>query len=358
MSSPLVHPGQPKTQVVDWARLIPGENPFRSGGKKPNQSVRSCTQQKVSEIAREAAAKQPESALTLLMPGPLQSRMAERWVRCMAADFALVSLNWLLIGALLVPLRILFPQVRLFDYAAGAPVSLLGIAVLHASLITLMGYTEGLQAGGRDLRRQAGIIGKSVLWATIVLCFASALQGNLLSIGLLFCGAGLLHFAALWTWRWQSAWQTRRTPRRADVRNVLIVGAGGVGRRVAAYLEMHPEAGRAICGFLDNERPLGNGVIGRVTDLARMARTGFVDEVILAAPHDRSLTVHVVREAQRLRLDVEIVPELFGCKPSGTEFDRVGDLPVICLHAERLPAAGLVLKRVVDVMGAGLAVAV
>ncbi len=291
MSSPLVHPGQPKTQVVDWARLIPGENPFRSGGKKPNQSVRSCTQQKVSEIAREAAAKQPESALTLLMPGPLQSRMAERWVRCMAADFALVSLNWLLIGALLVPLRILFPQVRL-------------------------------------------------------------------SIGLLFCGAGLLHFAALWTWRWQSAWQTRRTPRRADVRNVLIVGAGGVGRRVAAYLEMHPEAGRAICGFLDNERPLGNGVIGRVTDLARMARTGFVDEVILAAPHDRSLTVHVVREAQRLRLDVEIVPELFGCKPSGTEFDRVGDLPVICLHAERLPAAGLVLKRVVDVMGAGLAVAV
>jgi lipopolysaccharide/colanic/teichoic acid biosynthesis glycosyltransferase len=29
-------------------------------------------------------------------------------------------------------------------------------------------------------------------------------------------------------------------------------------------------------------------------------------------------------------------------------------LPVICLHAERLPAAGLALKRVVDVTGAGL----
>ena len=74
--------------------------------------------------------------------------------------------------------------------------------------------------------------------------------------------------------------------------------------------EGHPEAGRTVCGFLDNDRPLGNGVIGRVGDLARMARTGFVDEVILAAPHDRSLTVQVVREAQRLRLDVEIIPEL------------------------------------------------
>ena len=103
---------------------------------------------------------------------------------------------------------------------------------------------------------------------------------------------------------------------------------------------------------------LGNGVIGRVSDLARMARTGFVDEVILAAPHDRSLTVQIVREAQRLRLDVEIVPELFGCKPAAAEFERVGDLPAICLHAEPLPAGRLALKRLVDLAGAGCVLAV
>jgi exopolysaccharide biosynthesis polyprenyl glycosylphosphotransferase len=99
-------------------------------------------------------------------------------------------------------------------------------------------------------------------------------------------------------------------------------------------------------------------VIGRVGDLARVARRGFVDEVILAAPHNRSLTTQVLSEARRLHLDVEIIPELFGCKPAESEFERVGDLPVICLHAERLPAAGLVLKRVVDVAGAGLALMV
>jgi exopolysaccharide biosynthesis polyprenyl glycosylphosphotransferase len=104
---------------------------------------------------------------------------------------------------------------------------------------------------------------------------------------------------------------------------------------------------------LDNERPLGNGVIGRVSDLARLARKGFVDEVILAAPRDRDLTMRVLCEARRLRLDLEIVPDLFGCEAAGTQDERVGDLPVICLHAERLPA-GLVLKRVVDVAGSGL----
>ena len=90
-----------------------------------------------------------------------------------------------------------------------------------------------------------------------------------------------------------------------------------MGRRVASYMDEHPEAGREVCGFLDNDRPLSERVIGRVSDLARLARTGFVDEVILAAPHDRELTLQVLREARRLRLDVEIVPELFGCIARG-----------------------------------------
>lgn len=288
------------------------------------------------------------------MPGPLQQRTAQRWVRSTAADFALVTLNWLLIGALMVPLRMLFPHVRIYRYAAGTPVFLLGIALLHAALITLMGYSEGLQAGGRDIRQQLYILGKCVMWATTVLCLAYGLQGAPWTTSGLFCGAGALHFVALGVWRRQSDKQNHRPRQGVEMRNVLIVGAGGVGRRVASYVEKHPEGGRVLCGLLDDEGPMGNGVIGRVGDLARLARRGFVDEVILAAPHDRSLTTQVLREAQRLRLDVEIIPELFGCKPAATEFERVGDLPVICLHAERLPSVGMVLKRVVDIAGAGL----
>ena len=354
MSSPLLHPVQQKAQVVDWARLIPGETQlFRGGGKKPPEPVRAGSAEKVAEIEVREVVPARQNALTLLIPGPLQNRIAWKWMRATFADFALVALNWLLIGALLVPLRTLFPHVRSFGYAAGAPVSLLGIALLHAALITLLGYSEGLHAGGRNLPGQARILGKSIVWATALMCTAYGLQGAPWTIWGLFCGAGLLHFGALLTWRWQSGGQ-----RSAEVKNVLIVGAGVVGRRAASHVEGHPEAGRTVCGFLDNDRPLGNGVIGRVGDLARLARTGFVDEVILAAPRDRRLTVQVVREAQRLRLDVEIIPELFGCEPAREDVEQVGDLPVICLHAERLPVAGLALKRVVDFAGAGVALTV
>jgi exopolysaccharide biosynthesis polyprenyl glycosylphosphotransferase len=309
-------------------------------------------------MATEAAGAAAKNGLTVLMPGPMRGRLAWTWTAAITADFALMALNWLLIGALLVPLRSLFPHVGLFAYAEGAPFFLLGTGFLHAALITLMGYTEDLHSSGADLWGQARILAKAALWATTVLCFAGGLRGASWATSGLFFGAGLLHFSALLTWRWQKRKWDGGLQRGGVLRNVLIVGAGGAGRRVAAHVKGHPEAGRTVCGFLDNERPLGNGVIGRVSDLARLARTGFVDEVILAAPHDRSLAQEVLRESRRLRLDLEIVPELFGCTPTGRDVERVGDSLVICVHAERLPEVGLLLKRVVDVLGAGLALAV
>ena len=391
MSSVFINSRQEQPHVVDWARLIPGGTPeFRAGEKKPARSVRLVASEKVSEIttvghAAENAASalisprkafnrgvrqefaevakktksrpeiyQDARELFLFLPGLLQSRISARGLRSVAADFGLIGLNWLLIGALQVPLRGLFPGVRVFAYAAGAPAHLLGIALLQASLITLLGYAEGLHVEDGDRRGQARVLGKSVLWATILLCFAYALQGALWATNGLFCGAGLLHFGTLWAWRKRSASQDRKKRASGEVRNVLIVGAGSVGRSIASHLEGHP-GGRAVCGFLDNDRPLSDKVIGRVHDLARLARMGFVDEVILAAPHDRGLIRQVLREARRLCLDVEIVPDLFGCKPAEVEVVQVGDLRMICLHAERLPVGGLALKRVVDVVGAGLA---
>jgi exopolysaccharide biosynthesis polyprenyl glycosylphosphotransferase len=331
------------------ARLIPGSaTAVRVNAKKPVQSIKLGT--------GETEFRMPEHPFTLLLPAPLQSRTAWSWLRSTLADFALVGLNWLLIGALPVPLHAVFPQMRLFSMAAGSPVSLLGVALLHGALITLLGHSEGLYAEGAKLPQQARLLGKSVLLATAILSCAYGLQDSWAVSGLI-CAAGVLHFGALLIWRWQTGRPDFHSGPR-QVRNVLIVGAGRVGRSIEAYLQKHPETGRVVCGFLDNAKPLDEKVIGRVSNLSRIARTKFVDEVILAAPEDRSLTLDVLLEARRLHLDVEIVPELFGCNPAGTEVGRVGDLPVIWLHAERLPAVRLMLKRAVDLVGAGFALSI
>ncbi len=166
---------------------------------------------------------------------------------------------------------------------------------------------------------------------------------------------GGLRSGALWVRRRvEGRRKWRAKPATGGVRNVLIVGASKLGHRIADCLEQHPEMGRSVCGFLDDRKALGEGVVGRTSDLAQLARAGFVDEVILAAPHDRDLTLRVLHSAQRLRLDVKMAPDLFGCEPA-RETERIGGIPLISLHEERLPVAGLLAKRALDLAGAAVA---
>ena len=147
-------------------------------------------------------------------------------------------------------------------------------------------------------------------------------------------------------------------------RNVLIVGAGPVGRELAATLEREHIAGRTVVGFPGRKRDrLTGDVLGRVENLARIARAEFVDEIILAIPNQHDLALRVIREARRNRLNIRAVPDLYGygwdpdCGPArgrlGLEY--FGDLPVLTLHEEKAPTSGLFWKRVLDVLISALA---
>lgn len=164
-------------------------------------------------------------------------------------------------------------------------------------------------------------------------------------------------------WRgWQRRAVTQRIERGRG-RNVLIIGAGPVGRELAATLERGHIGGRTVVGFLDEtETPTGD-VLGRVENLARIARAEFVDEIILAIPNQHDLALRVIREARRNRLNIRAVPDLYGygwdhdCGPErgrlGLEY--FGDLPVLTVHEEKDPTSGLFWKRLLDVLISALA---
>ncbi len=139
-----------------------------------------------------------------------------------------------------------------------------------------------------------------------------------------------------------------------STRNVLIVGSGKLAQKLASHLEIHPELGRCLCGFLDDRDPAPPRVIGDTSRLAQLARSEFADEIILAAPHDREMVSRVLRTARQMRLDVKVVPDLFGCE-SAKRTEVLNGLPLISLHEEQLPVAGLWAKRALDVIVGGLA---
>jgi exopolysaccharide biosynthesis polyprenyl glycosylphosphotransferase len=175
---------------------------------------------------------------------------------------------------------------------------------------------------------------------------------NWIQSALMWIATNLYLWASV-AWRWANKNDKQAASHSiAGVRNVLIVGAGEVSGRIADYLNQHPEDGRSVFGVLDDRKVLANGVFANIGELAQLARAGFVDEIILAAPHDREMTLRVLQMARRLRLDVKLAPDLFGCEPSRTT-ERIGGLPLVTLHQERLPIAGLVLKRALDIVAAG-----
>src|SRR5580692_6435401 len=109
-------------------------------------------------------------------------------------------------------------------------------------------------------------------------------------------------------------------------------------------------------GFLDEHEPIGGDVRGRLEDLSRIARTAFVDEIILTAPQQPDSARRVIREARRNQIDIKVVPDLFGFEPDDPlVFERFGNIPVLTLREERLPTFCLFLKRTVDAVTAATA---
>src|SRR5271166_144320 len=233
MSSPHLNPSP--RQASDWAaRLIPGAaGAFRVTGKKPAMRVGAGLQPLAAVVpASSRGVSLPENFFAGLLPEPVKKLWARNWLSAMAADCALITVNWLLVVAIFLQFGRIFSHARAFEHATAGAVrhQVLGIALLHAALITLLGYSEGLYAWSGDLRRQAAALCKSAFWATAILCVAAwLLAASAISCGEI-CAAGALHFAILLAWRRAGHRQARLTaePGRR-VKNVLIIGAGPVG---------------------------------------------------------------------------------------------------------------------------------
>ncbi len=357
VSSLQVNPSQ-KSPGTEWAaRLIPGSGSVDWGKKKPSRGTGASFLTHPSATLQWSSENRSPK-LTPILAKATESEEVERWLGSTVRDYALVILNWILVAQIYLRLQMAFPRMPAFPGALRTSVispALIGIALLHGVLIQLLNCRNRGHYDEAYRSKERQTLGESVLWGTLVLSAALQLQGGSTLVAATVWSAGLLHFVTLWGSR-RAEWDGKQRSLRAirGVRNVLIVGAGPPGHRIASYLRKHPEMDRSVCGFLDDQKPLGNGVVGRTSNLVELARTAFVDEVILASPHDLDRTLRVINTARQLRLDVKMAPHLFGCEPAG-EPERIGTIPLISLHEEKLPVQALRQKRALDIAGAGIA---
>ena len=219
---------------------------------------------------------------------------------------------------------------------------------VYAVLVILFAFSEGLYNNvGQPAAREFPVLARSAFFAMVLVLVAA--WNVMQPIAALSAFATSLTGLTLWRQIRRRGWNEHF--RETESSNVLIVGAGPTARAIAKALREDPLHPSTVVGFLDDHIPLSPQVLGRIADLDWLARSQFIDEVILAVPNDPKLVRKVTEVAFRNHLDIRAVPDLPPGLWPAAGVERIGGVPVIALHRESLPGTTLLLKRLLDVVG-------
>jgi exopolysaccharide biosynthesis polyprenyl glycosylphosphotransferase len=196
---------------------------------------------------------------------------------------------------------------------------------------------------------------KAVSMGTLLLAVFIYLSGHK-DISRLWVGcSAVLNVVTLIAWRRVLRHVvTRRVEQGIGARNAVIVGAGKMGQALAQYLEHNKQLGYLVKGFLDQNQNGDSRVLGKIEDLARIARAHFIDDVFVTIPSAREVVKNVALVARINHLSVKVLPEFYDGLGWNVPMERLGDFPVRVLHWEPIPTLGLFLKRTIDVVVATL----
>ena len=151
----------------------------------------------------------------------------------------------------------------------------------------------------------------------------------------------------------------RRFRAGVETRNVLIVGAGRVGHALKNHIESLQYLGFRFKGFVAlTEREVESGdadVIGDVRNCLSLARSLFVDEIFFSVPAEKKLVIGMVEEARVAGIDVRVVPDMYDGLAWNARVEYIGQFPTIPLHRKDFPIGGILVKRVLDITVASVA---
>jgi exopolysaccharide biosynthesis polyprenyl glycosylphosphotransferase len=149
--------------------------------------------------------------------------------------------------------------------------------------------------------------------------------------------------------------QIRR--RGVGVRQVLVVGAGEVGRTVIRTIVARPELGYRVAGFVDDDPEKGEKDMGRIKALGSLDRLPAVindqeiDLVVITLPwmYHRKI-LRVVRQCERHNVQPYIVPDLLQITINQVGIEHLGEVPMIGLREEPITREWRLAKRVFDIV--------
>jgi len=165
----------------------------------------------------------------------------------------------------------------------------------------------------------------------------------------------LLDVVALNLGRWGvRAWQERLWRAGYNVRNVVVAGAGELGKMVAETIMAHRELGYRVVGFLDDAGP-GAGpaslpVLGTLDQAMEVASAHRVDELYVALPlEEHAKLLRLIKCVGNECIDIKVVPDLVQYATIKAALDDLDGIPIISLNEVPLRGWNSMVKRGMDV---------
>jgi exopolysaccharide biosynthesis polyprenyl glycosylphosphotransferase len=151
-----------------------------------------------------------------------------------------------------------------------------------------------------------------------------------------------------------------RALRRAgrNYRSVLVFGSGPRAQGIFKLIELHPEWGMRVIGFVDDaDAPVAAGLTGQRTeklvDIPRLIREEVIDEVIVAIPCALLATVGpAVAECAEAGIPVTVLSDLFGDYFPAPRVAPLGGRPALSFSVVHHSRTALAIKRGFDIVGA------
>ncbi len=137
-----------------------------------------------------------------------------------------------------------------------------------------------------------------------------------------------------------------------NLRSLLIIGAGNVGKNFYEAIKDNPHFGFNIIGFIDDDKKtfLNGKYLGKIKDLDTVLDLRKVDDVIIALPNYASDTIEsVVRTCERYTIRVRIIPDYFKFVSTKYSISLFGSFPVVSVREDRVnDIHWRLLKRGID----------
>ncbi|UCC95894.1 MAG: sugar transferase, partial [Candidatus Omnitrophota bacterium] len=192
----------------------------------------------------------------------------------------------------------------------------------------------------------------SIFYATILIAAVIFFAKFKFFSRLVFTGNFFLLCASLSSWRIVKRLILRRLISKGFRNiNILIVGAGKIGKAILSEIKKVPWWGFKIIGFLDDRKTEvveSVPVLGKIKDFPVIAKKYFADEVIVTIPSEKQIVSELIAQARKMHVGIKVVPDSFEEPLPVLNISYLGVMPLLTYKERKHHPAELALKRLFD----------